>query len=186
MRAGSSISVTHLAIEPIDRAVVELLERLALAHVAPDLADEQDQRGGVLLGNVDAGGRIGGARPAGDEADAGPPGELADRLRHHGGAALLAADRHLDRAVEHGVERRDVALARHAEHVARAVDHELIDQHFGGGPRSVVGTHEQAPALFQGSIPALAGALPVCAAPHCAVLKYRKSGGCWPFLAGIR
>jgi len=40
MRAGSSISVTHLAIEP-NTAIVELLERLALAHLARDLADEQ-------------------------------------------------------------------------------------------------------------------------------------------------
>ena len=74
------------------RAVVELLERLALAHVARDLADEQDHRRRILLGDVDAGRGVGGAGPAGDEADAGPAGDLADRLRHHGGAALLPAD----------------------------------------------------------------------------------------------
>ena len=35
-------------------AVVELLESLALAHVAPDLADEHDQRRRILPGDVDA------------------------------------------------------------------------------------------------------------------------------------
>ena len=63
-------------------AVIELLKRLALAHLAADLADEHDHRRGVLLGDVDAGRGIGGARPARDEAHAGPAGRLADRLRH--------------------------------------------------------------------------------------------------------
>ena len=123
------------------RAVVELLERLALAHVARDLADEQDHRRRILARDVQARRRIGGARPAGDEADAGPPGRLADGLRHHRGAALLPADRDRDRAVVEGVERRDIALARHAEHVAHAVDDELIDQHFAAGPGAVIGAH---------------------------------------------
>ena len=48
MRAGSSISVAHWP-SSRNRAVVELLERLALAHFAGDLADEQDQRRGVLV-----------------------------------------------------------------------------------------------------------------------------------------
>ena len=74
------------------RAVVEFLKRLALAHVARDLADEQDHRRGILLRDMDAGRRIGGARPARDEADAGPAGRLADGFRHHRGAAFLAAD----------------------------------------------------------------------------------------------
>ena len=78
------------------RAVVEFLERLALAHVAADLADEHDHRRRVLPGDMNAGRRIGGARAARDETDAGPAGHLADRLRHHGGRALVAADGELD------------------------------------------------------------------------------------------
>ena len=60
-------------------AEVELLERLALAHLARHLADEQDHRRGILLGDVDAVRGVGGAGPARDEGDAGPAGDLADR-----------------------------------------------------------------------------------------------------------
>ena len=129
------------------RAVVELLERLALAHVARDLADEQDHRRGILPGDVHAGRRVGGAGPAGDEADAGPAGGLADRLRHHGGAALVPADGDGEVAAVAGVERRDVALARHAEHVARAVDDELVDQDFAAGPQVVTRAHDVSDSL---------------------------------------
>ena len=65
------------------RAVIEFLERLALAHLPPDLPDEHDHRRGILARDVDAGRGIGGARPARDEADAGAAGRLADRFRHH-------------------------------------------------------------------------------------------------------
>ena len=41
---------------------------------------------------MDAGRRIGGAGPAGDEAYTRLPSHLADRLRHHAGSALLTAD----------------------------------------------------------------------------------------------
>jgi hypothetical protein len=85
--------------------------------------------------------RIGGARPAGDEADAGPARELAHRLRHDAGAAFLPANRHLEGTVHHGVERSDVAFAGHAEDMARAMNDELIDQHLGGGSRSIIGAH---------------------------------------------
>ena len=127
------------------RAVVELLERLALAHFTRDLADEQDHRRRILARDVQAGRRIGGARPAGDEADAGPAGRLADRFRHDRGAALLPADRDRDVAVVEGVERRDIALARHAEHVMHAVDDELVDQDLAGGPGAVIGAHDKTP-----------------------------------------
>jgi hypothetical protein len=123
------------------RAVIELLEGLALAHVARDLPDEQDHRGRILARDMQARRRIGGTRAAGDEADAGRPGGLADRLRHHGGTAFLPADRHGDRGVMQRVERRDVALARHAKHMAHAVQHELVDQHLGGGSGAVIGAH---------------------------------------------
>src|SRR5580704_4436134 len=56
-------------------------------------------------------------------------------------SAIMAADRHGDRSVVHGVERRDVALARNAKDVAHAVQHELVDQHLGGGSGAVIGAH---------------------------------------------
>ena len=34
-----------------------------------------------------------------------------------------------------------VAFARHAEDVAHAVDHQLVDQDFAAGPRAVIGAH---------------------------------------------
>ena len=44
MRAASSISTAHLAMPPKKLLVVDLLQRLALADAAGDLADEQDHR----------------------------------------------------------------------------------------------------------------------------------------------
>ena len=119
-------------------AIVEFLKRLALAHVACDLADEHDDRRRILARDVNAGRSIGGAWPARDEADAGPAGRLADRLRHHRGAALLPAHGDGDVAVVEGVEHGEIALARHAEYVAHAVDAQLIDQNLGGGARIVL------------------------------------------------
>ncbi len=136
------------------RAVVDFLEGLALAGVARDLADEQHQRGRILLRNMDAVRSIGGAGPAGDETDARPAGRLADRLRHHAGAAFLAADGDGQIAVMEGVEHREIALARHAKDVAHAMDAQLIDQHLGGATQIVLGAHRQlpcpvGPALFR-------------------------------------
>ena len=122
-------------------AVVEFLERLALAHVARHLADEHDERRRILARDVDAGRRVGGARPAGDEADARTAGRLADRLRHHRGAALLPAHGDGEIAVVKRVEHREIALARHAEDVAHAVNAQLIDQNLGGGPHIVLTAH---------------------------------------------
>ena len=97
------------------------MEGLALPGLARDLADEHDHRGGVLARDMYAGRSIGGARAARDEADAGPPGQLADRLRHHGGAAFLPAHRDLDIAIMERVEHGQIALAGNAERVARTV-----------------------------------------------------------------
>src|ERR1700693_3041767 len=71
----------------------------------------------------------------------GAPVALPTASGHHGGAPFLPAHRHRDRGVMQGVERRDIALARHAENVAHAVQHELIDQYLGGGSGAVIGAH---------------------------------------------
>src|SRR5262249_61432745 len=62
-----------------------------------------------------------------------------------GGRALLAANGDGDIGVVEGIERRDVALAWHAKHVAHPVDHELVDQNFGGRPGAVIGAHPASP-----------------------------------------
>jgi hypothetical protein len=63
----------------------------------------------------------------------GPARELPVRLRHHGGAALLAADGDLDRRVVQGVEHGEEALAGHAEQVLHPVHHELVDEDLAAG-----------------------------------------------------
>ena len=75
---------------------VDLLEALALTVAASDIADEEDHRGRVLEGDVDAGAGVGRTRTSGHEGDAGPPGHLTVGIRHVGDAALLPADDRVD------------------------------------------------------------------------------------------
>src|ERR1700712_4237557 len=90
--------------------IVDLLKRLTIALIARDLANEQDHRRAVLKRGVHADARIGGARPASDEADAGSSAELALRLGHEGSAALLPARDETDAIsmLVEAVERREV------------------------------------------------------------------------------
>ena len=92
---------------------VDLLEALAVAVAARDVADEQDHRGRILEGDVDAGAGVGRARAAGDEGDARAPGHLAVGVGHIGDAAFLPADDDVDlgRVVKR-VEHREEAFAR--------------------------------------------------------------------------
>ena len=117
--------------------VVDLLEGLALHHLAADLADDQDQRRRVLKGRVHTTRRMRRARPARDHADAGPAGELAVRVRHVRRADLVPADDEPDRCVMQGVEDGQVAFAGHAECRVDAVHDELIDQNLPAGPHPV-------------------------------------------------
>src|SRR5690606_40118939 len=55
---------------PIELAIVDLLEGLALKIPARYLADEEDHRGGVLRGNMNARACVGRTRATGDETDA--------------------------------------------------------------------------------------------------------------------
>ena len=113
--------------------VVDLLERLAPAHRARHLADQQDQGRRILARDVDAVAAVGRARAAGHHGDAGLAGELAVGLRHHRGAGLLAADDVADLAVVERVEQCEIALAGHAEGHVDAVDLELVDQDLAAG-----------------------------------------------------
>ena len=111
-------------------AVVHLLEGLAVALVARHLADEQDHGRGVLQGGVHADAGVGGARPAGDEADARTPAELALRLGHEGGAALLPAGDEADvvTVLMKTIQHRQVALAGHTEAGVHALCHQGLHQ----------------------------------------------------------
>ena len=104
---------------------------------------------------MDARRRVGGARTAGDEADAGPPGHLADGLRHHRRPALVAAHGDGDIAVVKRIEHGEIALAGHAEGVADTVDDQLVDQHLGGGAQIVLGFHVSFPGMALGEKRAL-------------------------------
>ena len=80
-------------------SVVHLLEGPAANHRPLDLADEQDHRRGIVLGDVDAVRGVGRARTARDEAHAGSAGQAAFGQRHHRRPRLLTADGDLDRRV---------------------------------------------------------------------------------------
>src|SRR5262249_62365758 len=72
---------------------------------------------------------VGGAVAAQDHADAWLPRHLAPGLRHHRGAALLAADHGLDAVgIVQAVEGGEEALTRHGERRRGALGLELIDQ----------------------------------------------------------
>jgi hypothetical protein len=114
-------------------AELDLLEGLALAGVALDLADEQDHRDRILPGDVQAGGGVGGAGAAGDHADAGLAGEPAPGVGHHRGAAFLAADDDLDVAVIERVEHGEETLAGHAGEALDAVRLQCLDDQFSAG-----------------------------------------------------
>ncbi len=106
-----------------------------------DLPDEHNHRGGILVGDVDAGGGVRGAGATRHEAYARPPGRLADGFGHHGGGALLPAHGDGDGPVVEGVEHAEEAFARHHEDVLDPVQDQLIDQGLGGGPALEGGVH---------------------------------------------
>ena len=117
-------------------AEIDLLEGFAFGHAARDLADEDDRRRGILARGVDADARIGRPGAAGDEADAGPPGQLAVGFRHIGRAALLAAGDDADPVaqVEQSIEGRDIALSRNAEDCVDAMGEQRVGQDLAAGP----------------------------------------------------
>ena len=108
--------------------VVDLLECLPAHHRAADLADQEDQRSGVLEGGVDAPGGVCRTGPARDHADARPTCELAVGIGHVRCADLVTAGDEPDRRVVEGIEHGQVALARHAEGDVHPVHDELVDE----------------------------------------------------------
>ena len=135
---------------------VDFLEAFAVAVAARDVADEQDHRGRILEGDVDACGRVGRAGAAGDEGDARPSGHLPVRVRHVGDAAFLAADDRVDlRRIVKRVEDGEEALARNGENAVAALDPELVDEDLaagalGHGAPLARGAHSVTPAAASG------------------------------------
>ena len=135
---GQPIGVVHLAdpLRKTERAgaehltVVDLLKCFAVALVARDLADEQDHRRAVLKSGVQPDAGIGRTRPAGHEADARAPGELALCIGHERGTAFLSASDEADafavlvKAVEHGQK----TFAGNTEHGVDALGDQSLDQ----------------------------------------------------------
>ena len=124
---------------PEHQPIIDFLERLAFHHVAPDLAEEQNQRRRVLERDMDTGRRIGGAGSAGGERDARAARQLAIGIRHHGGPAFVpGVDEAHALALVHTVERGQKALAGHAEHGVGAVQGQLLDQNMATGSKICV------------------------------------------------
>ena len=109
-------------------AIVHLLEGAPPDHRPLDLADEQDHRGRVVLGDVKPVRGVGRARAAGDEADSRPSGEAPLRQRHDRGASLLAAHRKLDWRAGQGVESGEIGFARNAVDPFDSLGDELVDE----------------------------------------------------------
>ena len=79
---------------------------------------------------MQAGAAVRRARAARHHHDARPAGELAVRLRHHRGPALLPAGDDFDLVanVVERVEQRQKALARHAENAVDTVSDERVGE----------------------------------------------------------
>ena len=69
----------------------------------------------------------------GNEADPRPSGELPLGQRHHRGARLLPAHGHLDRRVDHGVERGEIGFAGDAVDPLDPLHDELVDEDLPAG-----------------------------------------------------
>ena len=129
--ARGVVDLEHLLGQRLEHgSQVDLLERLPVALLAGHLADEQDHRRRVLERGVDADAGMRRTGAAGDQADAGPTGQLAVGLRHVGRAALVPRGDEADAVAVRieAVEQADVALAGDAERQVDAVDDQLVGE----------------------------------------------------------
>ncbi len=118
-----------------NRAIIEFLKGTAFAGRPFDLANEQDHRDRILMGNMHAGTGIGGTGATGDEADAWPAGQPTNRVRHHRCAAFLAADGDADRGIMQRIQHGEIAFARHAEDIGHFLLGQLVNENLGSGAR---------------------------------------------------
>jgi hypothetical protein len=115
------------------RAIVHFLKRAAPEHGALDLADEQDHRRRIMLGDMHAMRGVGRARSARHKAHAGATGQPGARDRHHRRARLLPADGDVKRGIMQRVEHGEIRFAGHAKHMLDALDAKLIDEYLPAG-----------------------------------------------------
>ena len=121
--------------EPADRRrLVDLLERLAAAELALDLADEREHRRRVLARRVDADREVGGADGARADGRGRAAGELAVGLGHERGGALVAGGDDPDAGGVEALEQAEEALAGHGEGVADADGAEGVRDEPADGP----------------------------------------------------
>ncbi len=121
--------------------IIHLLKGAPPKHRALDLADEQDHRCRIVLGDMDAVRRVGRAWTACDEANPRSPGQATLCQRRHRRPGLLTAYHDLDGRVVHCVERRQVGFARNAVNLRNGLNDELIDEKLAAGSRRCDG-HE--------------------------------------------
>ena len=121
--------------------VVDFLKGLAIDKIAADLSDEHDHRRRILRRRMNADRGVRRARAARDERNAGPPGQLAERLRHVRRAAFLPADdeRKTVARVVQRVEHGEIALARNAERMRRALGEKIGDEYLAAGAGGFTG-----------------------------------------------
>ena len=113
--------------------VVDFLKGFAALHMPADLADEQEHRRRILLSDMHAAGRVGGAGAARDQRDAGPAGHLAVGLGHDRRATLMARHDRVDRRVMEPVQHVEIAFAGHAENPRYALGLKAPDQAMSAG-----------------------------------------------------
>ena len=102
-------------------AIIHLLKSTAFAHAPFDLANKQNHRRGIMLGDVHTRRGIGGAGATGDKNNAGTAGEARCCLGHHRRAALLTADRHLNRRIMQSVQHSQIGFTGHTIDMAHAL-----------------------------------------------------------------
>ncbi len=137
--------------------VIELLPRFPATERAWHLPDEEQHRRGVLLRSVYTDRRLGRARPARDEADAGSARELPVRLGRIRRALLMSAGDEPDRRVVERVEHGEIALAREAERELGTVQLELVDEDPAAGPHRSRGSSESTVARWSRGLSSSAG-----------------------------
>ena len=108
--------------------VIHFLKRFPPFGVARHLADKQNHRRGVLLGNMYTGIGIGGTRRTRDHTNAHFAAEFGRCFGHHRRAAFLAAYGDVDVGVVERIQYRQIAFAGHAIHLAHALIAQLLHQ----------------------------------------------------------
>ena len=114
--------------------IIHLLQGQTVQLVPFGLADQEDHRLGIVVGDVQGDGGVHRARPAADEANARLTAHPRVRDRHEAGPALVPADHQLDlRPVAQRVGEGQEALTRHAIDAVDAVIGEGIGEDGGDG-----------------------------------------------------